>query len=96
MLAQAKTFRAREHVGPLTDADQNYKFSYSRPREYVEAGLANDPIVLASRRLIAEGACTEADNADWKAAAQREVDEVVAAAQASPFPSTDELLVGTY
>jgi pyruvate dehydrogenase E1 component alpha subunit len=93
---EAKTFRAREHVGPYTDADQNYKFSYSRPKEYVEAGLANDPIVLASRRLIAEGACTEADIAAWKAEAQREVDEAVAAAQASPFPSTDDLMVGAY
>lgn len=93
---EAETFRAREHVGPYTDAEQNYKFSYSRPKEYVETGLANDAIVLATRRLVAEGACTEADVAAWRAEAQREIDAAVAAAQASPFPSVDELLVGTY
>jgi pyruvate dehydrogenase E1 component alpha subunit len=93
---EASTFRAREHVGPYTDAEQNYKFSYSRPREYVEAGLANDPIVLATRKLIADGACTEVEVEGWKAEARREVDAAVAAAQASPFPSVDELLVGAY
>jgi pyruvate dehydrogenase E1 component alpha subunit len=93
---EAKTFRAREHVGPYSDAEQNYKFSYSRSREYVETGLANDPIILATRTLIADGTCTEADVAGWQAEAQREVDAAVAAAQASPFPSVDELLVGAH
>jgi pyruvate dehydrogenase E1 component alpha subunit len=93
---EANTFRAREHVGPYTDAEQNYKFSYSRSKEYVEDGLANDPITLASRKLVADGVCTEAEIAAWKAAAQREVDEAVAAAQASPFPAVDDLLVGAY
>jgi pyruvate dehydrogenase E1 component alpha subunit len=93
---EAKTFRAREHVGPFTDEDQKYKFEYSRSREYVAAGLAADPIPAAARKLIADGACTEADVAAWKAEAQKEVDEAVAAAQASPFPPVDELLVGAY
>jgi pyruvate dehydrogenase E1 component alpha subunit len=93
---EASTFRAREHVGPYTDEEQGYKFAYSRPREYVAAGLANDPIALATRKLIADGACTQDDVEGWKAEAQREVDAAVAAAQASPFPSVDELLVGAY
>jgi pyruvate dehydrogenase E1 component alpha subunit len=90
---EAETFRAREHVGPLTDEDLEYRF---RRRDDVEAGLARDPINAATRRLIADGVCTEADIARWKSAAQREVDEAVVAAQASPFPSPEELMVGIY
>lgn len=90
---EAKTFRAREHVGPLTDEQQNYRF---RSKEYVLAGLADDPVTRASAKLIADGVCTQADVDAWTAEAQREVDDAVVAAKASPFPSAEDLLVGTY
>jgi len=88
---EAITYRWREHVGPLWDWDAGY-----RSREEVESWIARDPIVSAARKLIAEGVCTEADIARWKQEAQREVDEAVVQAKASPFPDPAELLVGAY
>ena len=90
---EATYFRARVHVGFETDAMKDYTF---RSKEAVEAGLALDPIKRAAARLVAEGACTEADVTAWTAAYERELEDVVAAAKASPYPAPDELLVGTY
>ncbi len=92
-LIEAKTFRARIHVGYETDEQVGYRF---RSREVVEAGLASDPIARAAAKLIADGVCTEGDVQWWHAEAQREVDKAFEDAKASPYPSTDELLVGTY
>jgi TPP-dependent pyruvate/acetoin dehydrogenase alpha subunit len=90
---EAEYFRARVHVGFETDEMKNYTF---RSREAVAAGLAQDPIARASKKLIADGACTQADVDAWTADYVRELEDVVVAAKASPYPSTDELLVGTY
>ena len=40
--------------------------------------------------------CTQAEVDAWTAAMVQEVEDVVAAAKASPYPAVDELLVGTY
>src|SRR3954447_21845940 len=90
---EATYFRARVHVGFETDEMKNYTF---RARDVVEAGLKQDPVARATKRLIAEGACTQAEVDEWTAASFRELEEVVAAAKASPYPSVDDLLVGTY
>jgi pyruvate dehydrogenase E1 component alpha subunit len=90
---EATYFRARVHVGFETDEMKNFVF---RAKDVVEAGLAQDPIARATATLIANGVCTEAEVEAWTADCLRELDEVVAAAKASPYPSTDELLVGTY
>jgi TPP-dependent pyruvate/acetoin dehydrogenase alpha subunit len=90
---EAPYFRARVHVGFETDEMKDYLF---RSREDVEAGLAKDPVARAVKKLIADGVCTQADVETWTAEVVREVDDAVAEAKASPYPSTDELLVGTY
>ena len=90
---EAPYFRARVHVGFETDAEKNYTF---RSKEAVEAGTALDPVAKAARKLIADGVCTQAEVDAWTAATVQEVEDVVATAKASPYPSTDELLVGTY
>lgn len=90
---EAPYFRARVHVGYETDEMKNWAF---RSKEAVEAGAALDPIAKASARLIAAGACTKAEVDAWTAELVRELDDVVAAAKASPFPAVDELLVGAY
>jgi len=90
---EATYFRARVHVGYETDEMKNFTF---RSKADVAAGLALDPIARATRKLVADGVCTEAEVNDWTAACLRELDDVVAAAKASPYPSTDDLLVGTY
>jgi TPP-dependent pyruvate/acetoin dehydrogenase alpha subunit len=58
--------------------------------------MALDPIANASKKLIADGVCTQADVDGWTADYVRELEETIVAAKASPYPSTDELLVGTY
>ena len=90
---EAPYFRARVHVGYESDAEKNYAF---RSKEAVEAGMALDPVAKATRTLIADGVCTQAEVDAWTAALVQEVEDVVATAKASPYPSTDELLVGTY
>jgi pyruvate dehydrogenase E1 component alpha subunit len=90
---EASYFRARVHVGYETDEQKSFTF---RSKEAVEAGLKLDPVARATKRLIAEGACTQAQVDEWTAACFRELDDVVAAAKASPYPAVDDLLVGTY
>ena len=90
---EAPYFRARVHVGYETDEEKSYTF---RSKEAVEAGSALDPVAKATRKLIADGVCTQAEVDVWTAAQVQEVEDVVAAAKASPYPSPDELLVGTY
>jgi pyruvate dehydrogenase E1 component alpha subunit len=90
---EATTFRARVHVGFETDEEKSFLF---RSREVVEAGLADDPVARAAKKLIDEGICTEADVQAWTEAARRDVDAAVDAAKASPYPSPDTLMVGTY
>ena len=62
----------------------------------IGAGMALDPIARATKQLVGEGVTTEAEVAAWTEALRRELDEVVAEAKASPFPATEDLLVGTY
>jgi TPP-dependent pyruvate/acetoin dehydrogenase alpha subunit len=88
---EATTYRWREHVGPNWDYDAGY-----RTKEEVDAWIARDPIERAKARLIEEGACTGAEVADWKREAQAEIDAAIARAKRAPYPSVDELLVGTY
>jgi len=90
---EATYFRARVHVGYETDEMKNFTF---RSEDVVAAGLAQDPIARATSKLVSSGVCTEADVAAWTEAMQREVDDAVAAAKASPYPSTNDLLVGVY
>jgi len=90
---EADYFRARVHVGYETDDLKGYRF---RSKEAVEAGRQRDPIKRATRRLLADGVCTQAEIDAWTAGYERELEAVVAEAKASPFPAADELLVGTY
>ncbi len=90
---EAPYFRARVHVGYETDEQKGYAF---RSKEAVEAGLALDPVAKATERLVAAGACTRAEVEAWTAETLAEAVAAVAAAKASPYPSADELLVGTY
>jgi len=90
---EAKTFRARVHVGFETDAQKAYRF---RSKDAVDEGMKQDPIALATQKLLADGVCTQADIDGWKAEATRDLNVAVAAAKASPFPAVEALLVGTY
>ena len=85
------TYRWREHVGPNWDYEAGY-----RTKAEVDAWIERCPIKAATARMLAAGVCTEAQVERWRLDIQREVDEVVVAAKAAPFPSVEHLLDGTY
>ena len=88
---ECATYRWREHVGPLWDYDKGY-----RSKAEVDAWIARCPIQAATRRLIAEGACTQADVEAMTRESQDAVNRAVAAAKAAPFPAVEDLTLGTY
>jgi TPP-dependent pyruvate/acetoin dehydrogenase alpha subunit len=85
------TYRWREHVGPLWDYDAGY-----RTKSEVEQWMARCPIKRLSDELVAEGVYTEEALRRCKETVQQEVDQAVSLAKASPFPTVDHLLEGTY
>jgi TPP-dependent pyruvate/acetoin dehydrogenase alpha subunit len=88
---ECATYRWREHVGPLWDYDKGY-----RSKAEVDAWIARCPIQAATRGLIAEGACTQADVDAMTRDSQEAVNRAVAAAKAAPFPAVEDLTLGTY
>jgi len=85
------TYRWREHVGPLWDYDKGY-----RTKAEVDEWIARCPIKRATERLVTEGLCSREDVARIERGCQDEVSRAVAAAKAAPFPSVEDLTVGTY
>lgn len=90
-LLECITYRWREHVGPLLDHDRGF-----RSKEEVEAWVARCPIRHAADRAVSLGLCTTDDLRRWNAEFRDEIDGVVRAAKASPFPALDTILDGTY
>ena len=90
-LIECRTYRWREHVGPNDDTHLGY-----RSREEVEQWTSRCPIKQFARRLEAERVLSPAQLAQWSADVARELDEAVAFAQQSPFPSVGDLAVGIY
>lgn len=85
------TYRWREHVGPLWDYDKGY-----RTKAEVDEWVARCPIKRAIERLVADGLCSMDEVARIERGCQDEVNRAVAAAKAAPFPTVEDLTVGTY
>ena len=85
------TYRWREHVGPLWDYDAGY-----RTKAEVDAWMARCPIKRLSEKLLATGLCTQDEIQRWHKGIQQEVDEAVAVAKSSAFPSEERLMEGIY
>jgi pyruvate dehydrogenase E1 component alpha subunit len=92
--------RAREGGGPTLLEAKTYRLKghfvgdpcrYRQPGE-VEARRADDPVVRFERQLLADGVLDEAARAAVWAAAEREMDEAVAYAEASPYPPPEDAL----
>ena len=75
-LIECKTYRHYTHFVGEPDT--------YRPKEEVEAWIARDPIPAYERRLLDEGAAAAAELAEIRQAAEREVADAVAFAEASP------------
>ncbi|ASG22226.1 thiamine pyrophosphate-dependent dehydrogenase E1 component subunit alpha [Nitrospirillum viridazoti] len=82
-LIEAMTYRFHGHV--LGDADAYM----DKARK--EAAVAADPVPRFRAHLIAEGIATEAELAEVEAAIEAELDEAVAHALASDYPTVEEL-----
>ena len=85
------TYRWREHVGQLWDYDKGY-----RTKTEVDEWIARCPIKRATEQLVAEGLCSMDEVARIERGCQDEVNRAVAAAKAAPFPTVEDLPVGTY
>jgi len=87
-LLETYTYRLRGHFEP---DDQ----SYVDPAE-LASWKAKDPIQTAQRRLLEQGAVTEADVDAMQARVQQRIDQAVAFAADSPYPLADEVATDVY
>jgi acetoin:2,6-dichlorophenolindophenol oxidoreductase subunit alpha len=87
-LIEAKTFRFFGHI--FGDAD-NYMDKAEKA-----AAMAKDPMPIFRNWLIANQHATEADLAAMEAGIEKEIDEAVEFAKASPFPDVAELRHDVY
>ncbi len=97
--------RARAGGGPTLVECKTYRFhghyvgdpgtAYRRPEE-VEEWKQRDAIATFAQRLVTEGMATEADFKAVRASVQRELDEAIQFAEASPDPDVREALEDIY
>jgi pyruvate dehydrogenase E1 component alpha subunit len=91
VLLEFMTYRWAEHCGPLGDLHLGY-----RSQAEFEAWTARDPVTLHRHALEKLGALDEAGCARMQAEIEREIDDAVEFARASPFPARSELAQGVY
>jgi 2-oxoisovalerate dehydrogenase E1 component alpha subunit len=84
-LIEAKTYRLSPHTS--SDDDRRY-----RPRAELEEWIKKDPIDRFRKRLLEDGELTEADDAQFRADARREVNEAVEAAEHAPDGAPEDAL----
>jgi pyruvate dehydrogenase E1 component alpha subunit len=97
--------RARAGGGPTLVECKTYRFyghyvgdpgTAYRPLEEVEEWKQRDPIPTFARRLVADGMTTEAELQAIDAAVQRELEDAIRFAEASPEPDLEEALRDIY
>jgi pyruvate dehydrogenase E1 component alpha subunit len=86
-----KTYRWLEHCGPNEDLHLGY-----RTRDEFDAWVARDPLKLYTTRLRELRVVTDAEIEHMAHAITFEIDQAVAFAKASPFPSRDQLMAHLY
>ena len=87
-LIEAKTYRTRGH----SRSDRNRY----RAREEIEAWKARDPIAMFATEIVALGIGSPERVAEIAAEVEKEMEEAVAAASASPWPSVAEVARDVY
>jgi len=86
-----KTYRWLEHCGPLDDQHLGY-----RPPGELDAWIARDPLKLYQARCRERAVVSETEIEAMVTAITTEIDEAVAFAKASPFPTRDQLTAHLY
>ena len=82
---ECHTYRWREHVGPGEDYDAGY-----RSRDELAKWQAKDAVTLVARRLLPQ------QRREIEIEIERRIDAAVAFAEASPEPTSEELLAHVY
>ena len=85
-LLEFATYRLMEHCGPNGDLDLDY-----RSAEEFTAWQARDPVATYRNRLTSDGTLAAGTHERVAAEIARELDDAVAFAKASPFPTPDQL-----
>ena len=86
-----KTYRWREHCGPLYDNHIGYRSE----AEFLE-WKSRCPVERLEREVTARAVLSTTEIAALRSAIATEIDEAVAFAKASPFPAEDEIATFTY
>lgn len=84
-LIEAKTYRLSPHTS--SDDDRRY-----RTRAELEEWIKKDPIDRFRNRLMEEEDLTEAEDAELRAEAKKEVSDAVKSAEAAPDPAPEDAL----
>jgi len=84
-LIEAKTYRLSPHTS--SDDDRRY-----RTRAELEEWIKKDPIDRFRKRMMEEEDLTEAEDAELRAAAKREIADAVKSAEAAPDPAPEDAL----
>ncbi|HKW25962.1 MAG TPA: thiamine pyrophosphate-dependent dehydrogenase E1 component subunit alpha [Terriglobales bacterium] len=101
-LIESKFYRLSAHGNAITVPPVPTQFPeheaievYSNRTEY-EKARANDPVPRFRSRLVSEGVLAESDAARIEEAAQKEIEDAVQFALASPFPAPEEAVNYVY
>jgi pyruvate dehydrogenase E1 component alpha subunit len=101
---QEAVARARAGQGPTLVECETYRYvghsrsdpGHYRPQEEVETWRARDPIPRLKTWLLEEGIATSEKMEELEKTVEREIEEAVAFARASPEPRPEEALEGVY
>ena len=82
-----------ERYLPHTSDDDDTTY---RTKEQLEEGRKRDPLLKLQRLLTEAGLLTEERDAEYRAAAKREIDAATDASEAAPYPETDDFFKHVY
>lgn len=90
---ECMTYRWREHVGPLFDADAGRDY---RSKAELADWMERCPLLTSAGRVTDAGVLTPAEYDAWTKEIDAEVGAAIDAAKSAPWPATDTLLRGIY
>ena len=88
---ECRTYRWKGHVGPGEDFDLGY-----RGRDEFERWKKRDPVLAFRSHLIAERTCDENTLLEIETEVDTALDEAVAHARETPFPSIESLVTDVH
>lgn len=91
LLLEYTTYRRFEHVGPGMDHLEAY-----RDQRRLADAMKNDPLQGAKTFLQQQFQTSDETFLLWEHTIQKEIEEAVAFAEASPYPNADQLYEGLY